>query len=394
MKILYYSPHPLLNLSSPAGYGTHMREMIQAFRELGHEVQPLIMGGEELPTTNGETAKKQSLKTRLKPWVPGRIWSSLKDLNLIRFDRFAASELRNQIAQFQPDLIYERAAYLQSSGVRTAKETGVHHILEMNAPYTEEHVAFNGNSFLVGQGEKAEAIQLQLTDRVCVVSSALETYFMKKHDLGREKFLVTPNAVDPAKLTVDAEEVKKLRDELGLKGNLVVGFVGSIFPWHGVDLLVAAFQQVGRPDARLLIVGDGETLPDIRKQVSDAGLGQHVIFTGNIPHKTVFNYLDLMDITVMATSNWYGSPVKIFEYGAMRKAIIAPDNVPVRDVMENRKDGLLVEASVDQLVEAIRTLMNHETLRKKLAENFHQKVLQQYTWKDIARNVLALVTAP
>lgn len=390
MKILYYSPHPLLNLSSPAGYGTHMREMIQAFRDLGHEVQPLIMGGENLADENdtGGYSQKRSLKSILKPWVPASIWSSLKDLNLVRFDRFAARELRNMVDQFQPDLIYERAAYLQSSGVRIAQETGTRHILEMNAPYTEEHVAFNGNSIFVGRAEKTEATQLQLTNRICVVSSALETYFREKHGLGHEKFLITPNAVDPLKLKVDTEEVKRLREELGLTGQFVVGFVGSIFPWHGVDLLVAGFHQVDRENTRLLIVGDGETLPDIQQQVRDVGIESQVVFTGNIPHKAVFNYLDLMDITVMAKSNWYGSPVKIFEYGAMGKAIIAPDNVPVNDVMENRKDGLLVQASVDQLVEAIRLLIDDEALRTELSDSFQQKVLKQYTWKHIAQKIL------
>lgn len=390
MKILYYSPHPLLNLNSPAGYGTHMREMIQAFGNLGHEVRPLIMGGEELTVINSVATNRQkrSLKTILKPWIPRGIWSSLKDLNLVRFDRFAARELRIIVEQFQPDLIYERAAYLQSSGVRIAREAGIQHILEMNAPYTEEHVAFNGSSILVGRAEKTEAIQLRLTDRVCVVSSALETYFREKHDIGHEKFLVTPNAVDPLKLRRDPEEVERLREKLGLKGQFVVGFVGSIFPWHGVDLLVAAFHQVGRDNTKLLIVGDGETLPDIQQQVRDAGIESQVVFTGNIPHKTVFNYLDLMDITVMAKSNWYGSPVKIFEYGAMRKAIIAPDNVPLRDVMEDQKDGLLIEPSIVQLSHAIQTLLNDKDLRVRLATSFHQKVLNRYTWNTIAQNIL------
>ena len=77
MKILYYSPNPNLNLSDPAGYGTHMREMIKAFRALGHEVEVQIMGGTEPKPS--VAAKPSLLKRFAKVVIPSRRWQTLKD---------------------------------------------------------------------------------------------------------------------------------------------------------------------------------------------------------------------------------------------------------------------------------------------------------------------------
>jgi glycosyltransferase involved in cell wall biosynthesis len=74
-----------------------------------------------------------------------------------------------------------------------------------------------------------------------------------------------------------------------------------------------------------------------------------VVFTGSIHHSQVFGCIGLMDVTIMAKSNWYGSPIKIFEYGMMGKPIIAPDNIPVNDIMINGMTGLLIQPDVDHL---------------------------------------------
>jgi glycosyltransferase involved in cell wall biosynthesis len=95
-----------------------------------------------------------------------------------------------------------------------------------------------------------------------------------------------------------------------------------------------------------------------------------------------------MDIAVMASSNWYGSPVKVFEYGAMSKAIIAPDNVPMRDVMQHNSEGILVGEGADDVLNALRILVFDPELRKTLAKAFHQKVEENYTWDKISEDIL------
>ena len=394
MKILYYSSHPNLNLASPSGYGTHMREMIAAFKELGHEVKPVIMGGTTLGTSSLQIKKRGSLKQAIASLIPAYVWESAKDYRVLYFDKQAFKSLDAEIKEFQPDLIYERATYLQTSGVRAAKKWGIKHVLEVNAPYAEERKELQGNSHFLQSGLRVENEQLKMTNKVVVVSSALKTYLMAAYHISADRFVITPNAINPEHLKFDNASSEKLREDLQLRQEKVIGFVGSIFPWHGVDLLIEAFRKLieaGNEDVHLLIVGDGEVLSSLKKQAALTGLANKITFTGNVPHTAVFNYLQAMDVCVMGKSNWYGSPVKIFEYGAMGKAIVAPDTTPVRDVCTHKENALLVQPTAESIFEALVLLISNQQLREAIAQKFKAQVLSQHTWLDNAKKVIASI---
>ena len=95
-----------------------------------------------------------------------------------------------------------------------------------------------------------------------------------------------------------------------------------------------------------------------------------------------------MDITIMARSNWYGSPVKIFEYGAMHKAIIAPNVVPVQDVMQHLEHGLLIEASTEALTQSMRCMLEKPEERTRMADSFYKKVMEEHTWEMVSKQIL------
>lgn len=391
MKILYYSSHPHLKLASPSGYGTHMREMIAAFEGLGHLVKPLIMGGTSLNNNDLKIKSRSAWKKVVADFIPSYFWESTKDYRLLNFDKFASKVLEKEVESFQPDIIYERATFLQTSGIDVARRFGIKHILEVNAPYVEERKVLEGNSFFLKKGMEAEEYMLNRSDKVVVVSSALKQYFSGTYQLKEDKFLVTPNAINQSLLNFNPAKVEQIKAKLGLSGKTVIGFVGSVFPWHGLELLIESFHRLvkeRKENIHLLIVGDGETIPLLKKKVEELGIELKVTFTGSVQHAAVFKYIQLMDICVMAKSNWYGSPVKIFEYGAMGKPVIAPDNVPVRDVMQNKKTGLLTEPSVESLSAAIKLYIEDESLRLNCAKNFKKKVLSEHTWFDNAKKVL------
>lgn len=394
MKILYYSPHPHIPMFAQTGAGTHIREMIQAFRQNGHEVETLIMGGEDASTgTHIQTANVSTggIKKIIKSFIPSCIWEGIKDWQMERYDQYAQQRLAAKMDSYKPDLIYERAAYLQTSGIKEAKKKNIPHIFEWNGPFMHERKKLYGNSAYFPVAKKNERTQLSDTQLNVVTSTAMRDYFAKKYQLPENKFLVVPNAIDIAKIQTNSQIVAELREKWQLQDKIVIGFVGQIMAWHGVGILLSAFYHLHQayPHLRLLIVGEGKMLAEYKQYAIEKGIAEKVIFTGKIPHKEVFNHIEVMDITVMANSNWYGSPVKIFEYGAMGKAIIAPDNIPVRDVMIDNEDGILVQPSTDSLKFALIKLIDNEELRKKVAVAFQQKVLQKYTWKHAAKHLLA-----
>jgi glycosyltransferase involved in cell wall biosynthesis len=196
--------------------------------------------------------------------------------------------------------------------------------------------------------------------------------------------------VNPKYIQVDLEMKNKLIDTFGLRDKRIIGFVGSIFPYHGVDILIEAFSKIADefPDTLLLIVGDGEILNDLKKSAIDLNIEKKVLFTGSRPHHEVFTWIDIMDICVMAKSNWYGSPVKIFEYGAMGKGIIAPNTIPVKDVMQDKVDGILIDPKIDELQNALKLFLSDHNLKTHLANQFKKKVLSNFTWKKVSEKII------
>ncbi len=391
MKILYYSANFQLKSSDPSGYGTHIREMIFGFEANGHNVLQVILGDKELALSNAFPMKRIFLHL-FKKFIPRYFIESIKDYFLLKKDFLAQEMLEHHVKSFSPDVIYERASRLQVSGVRVARKYQIRHILEMNAPLVEEHRKFFGNSLFFKRGTKRELETLHTSSKVVFVSTALKDYFMSQSHLKESAVAVLPNAINPEKFVPSLDKIMEFKSKYDLHSKTVIGFVGSVFPWHGVDLLVEAFIEIAksRKDLSLLLVGDGAVMPRIIKNAHKSVVASQIIFTGNLPHEEVPSIVECMDICVMAKSNWYGSPVKIFEYGLLGKAVIAPDVAPVREVMKDGVDGILVAPEKMALQKALEDLVDQKMKRVEMGKNLKTRILETHTWKRNAERALLI----
>lgn len=381
MKILYHSPHPHLRIEDQTGYGTHMREMIAAFESLGHEVHFLIAGHQAVKTKpkRESQTRKSRVKRILKALIPNLIWESIKDLQLIRTDRANARRLNQLVDEFNPDVIYERSHYGMVGGIAVANNRGIHHILEVNSPNVEERIKLSGKSLLTRKAAQKDQWAFAHTDHVLTVSTHLAE-LLEITNMAK-KWSVTPNAI---RLGQQKEStINTSRKSLQIdKSAILLGFVGSIFPWHGVDLIihtVADLQHKGR-HVQAMIVGDGAILDELKSLTKDLKLENIIHFVGSVPQQDTFSYTQLCDILIMPKSNKYGSPVKIFEYGLARKPCIVPNTFPVVEVFEHEQDGWVVESSLDAIASAIESIIDAPDKAEKCAKNWHVKVTSKHTW--------------
>jgi glycosyltransferase involved in cell wall biosynthesis len=282
-------------------------------------------------------------------------------------------------------------AYLMDSGLRICYKRQVKHFLEINAPYPEEKIRFEGWSLWIGYARRLERLIIERAYGISTVSSAMRDYLIRRAPREGSKIEVIPNAVDVAWFGLQ-DNRESMRRQLKIASEVVViGFVGSIFSYHGVDRMIEAAQKLaskGDGAFQFLVVGDGEILRNLKQLAIDLKVSEHIIFTGNVPHAEVYKYIQAMDVCVMPRSNWYGSPVKIFEYGALEKCIVGPLVVPVLDVMQHGVDGLLIEDQEGKLIEALEYLLTHPGERNRMAQQFRSKVENQYTWHHVAQKIL------
>jgi glycosyltransferase involved in cell wall biosynthesis len=391
MKILFYSGHPTLSLHAQTGYGTHMREMIRAFEEAGHEVHVFVQGqwlgrdwSKERPSSEANTMKSQGLKHILPPLF----WETARDAALLLRDYRLKRELASYVRAVQPDVIYERNHLGMLSGVHVARKYGIHHVLEVNSPNVEERIELSGPSLLNRVNRFRDRKALKLTNHVITVSRTLGMA------IGlpalNANWSVAPNAIRPGQESLSTLQLT--RTALGLPEQaFVVGFVGSIFPWHGVDLIVdavCALREAGH-DVAALIVGDGQIKTDLKARAADRGASDAFIWTGTVEHLDTFAYARLADCLVLPQSHSYGSPIKIFEYALAGRPVIAPKNGPVSEVMENGVHGWLVDPQVEQLCDSVLNLLNDDEWASRMSRAWLSRVLEHHTWVKNASQALS-----
>lgn len=395
MKILYYSPHPSLKLHAPTGYGTHMREMIRAFEELGHEVK-FFIGGETTSTQAHETVRsdvprKSPMKTILKMITPKVIWETVKDLQLIRIDQQRRKSLDRICSEFEPDVIYERSHYGMVSGVIIARKHAIHHVLEVNSPNVQERIQLSGPSWLSERATKSDNWVFAQSNHVLTVSTRLAE-MLDIHRIS-QNWSVTPNAIRPGQELPTTN--LKTRSNLGIDDSVfLVGFIGSIFKWHGVHLLIDAIAMLRNEniDVAALIVGDGSIKNELVLRSVDKKVENHVFWTGSVPHDEIHGLGRLCDCLIMPKSDEYRSPVKLFEYALCDRPVIAPNQLPVLEVMEDQIHGLIVSADENEISKAIVHLLKNKLVAEELAGNWRKKVMNYHTWRQNA--IKALMLAP
>ncbi len=387
MTILYYSAHPFLSENDPAGYATHMKGIIGGFESHGHKVVKVICGNTaSVKESSGafDPVHTSPLKKIIRALIPKYIWQSLKDLRLLEKDKKHAQRLELAIALHQPSLIYERVNYLQDSGIRMAQKHKIRYFCEINAPYVEEKKMLEGSSFFMAWAKKKEHYILEQSDHIFVVSSALKNAFQRQRKNQNQNIHIVPNGVFESELTKAPSVLRKDKPT-------TIGFVGSILKWHGIDVLLKAFALVQKKHnhVRLLIVGSGEDMKHYMDLSTSLHL-QNVTFTGSVSKSKAQDYIDQMDICTMINTNWYGSPMKIFEYGARKKAMLLIKASPILDVIEPNKDALILQkADPEECAEKLSQLITQSDFREKIGIHFYNKIKKSYTWETHAATILS-----
>ena len=174
---------------------------------------------------------------------------------------------------------------------------------------------------------------------------------------------------------------------------MLLGFVGFVREWHGLDRVLrglAAWQ--GAPRLDLIVVGEGPARAGLEALAAELGIADRVRFTGLATREEVPGLVAGFDIALQPASVPYASPLKVFEYMAAGRAIVAPDQPNIREVLEQGRTALLFDpASPEAMWQGIETLARDAALRARLGAAAREEVLRRdLTWAGNARRVVAL----
>lgn len=379
LRILYHH-----RTAASDGMRVHIDEVIKALRDRGNLVE--VVG----PAADGAGGKSklEGLADFLRRLLPASVFELLE----LAYNISAYRQMTRAVRAFQPDILYERYNLYLLAGLRLRQRYGLPMILEVNSPLAEERAAF-GNLRLRALAERCETALWRGADAVLPVTQVLADMVARKRETDAGIQVVPNGALLETAAT--ATDIEKLRAQFGLKpGNVVMGFVGFVRAWHGVGWALDALAWL--PDnTHLLIVGDGPGLPALEARAAQLGIKDRVHFAGRVPHRQIPAHIELFDIALQTAAIAYASPLKLFEYMAHGRAIIAPDQPNIREILDDNVNAVLFEADSElSFRAALIRLCTDATLRQQVGQQARRTVEERpLTWANNAARIQSLGNA-
>lgn len=374
MKLLYSH-----RTRSADGQLVHIASLTQALAARGVGV---IMGG---PKDGHSSASPRTMDASagrgLKDLLPAPVYECAEyGYSFSAYRRLAALNQAHQ-----PDVLYERYNLFYHSGVWLSRRARLPMILEVNAPLASER-AIHGDLALKSFARKSEAAIWRAADMVLPVTNVLADE-VRAVGVSNDKIAVIHNGVSEDFLA--PHEPSPMRERYELAGKLVLGFAGFVRDWHGVDRVIRFIAEAKRDDLHLLIVGDGTAREGLEALASELGVRDQLTITGVVQREDMPAHVAAFDIALQPAVVAYASPLKLFEYMALGKPIIAPAAANIKEVLADGEDGLLFAEG--DFARALGVLVGDAELRTRLGAAARDSLMRQgFTWAQNAGRVEAI----
>lgn len=371
--------------------GVHIRGIVHALRELGHQVTVMSFPGADPEHEPAPAAQAATGSGRLAGAV-ARLPGVLFEIFELGYNLVTLVRMGRTIRRLKPQLIYERYSLFLFVTIWLARRHRIPLVLEINDSALVERVR---PLRMKGLARRIESWCL----RNCTGLVFISSYFREQAEAAYPQIapsVISPNAADLARFDPGLFDREQLREQRGLAGRVVCGHIGVFARWHGVDGFVDAISQrlAEAPDLALVLVGDGRTLPAVRELVASRGLSDRVLLPGRVAHDEIASWIACMDYAVLPDSNQYGSPMKLFEQMAMGVAVVAPDYAPVAEVIDDGRTGwLFPRRQTDVCVQRVLDLAVQTEERLRVGVAARDYIARERQWRNNAEQLLTLVPA-
>lgn len=366
--------------------GVHIRGITDALRADGVAVDIISLPGADPYVTPKAMSPTQQATSLMK--LVARFPEPLFELAELAYNAVAAWRVARHLSKVgKVDFIYERYSLFMFAVVWLARLKKIPIILEVNDSSTVERVR---PVYFLRLATALEGWVFRNASGLVFVSGVFRDRIQAAH--GRiAPAIITPNAANIDKFSYTPEQRAQARQKWRLDGKVVCGYLGAFVPWHAIDKFVfeIADHLKARPDLVLLLVGDGATYPDVAEFVRQRGLQDQVILTGRVPHDDVPGLLAAMDMAILPSAGDYTSPVKLFEFMACGIAPIAPDFLPIREVLKEGVTGwTFPPGKLDQAVSMVLAKSADAAELKKVGVAARAYIAAERQWRN---NVVQLV---
>lgn len=370
MKILYHH-----RTAAADGQYVHIRELTEALESLGHEIIFVGPGRQRHRKMGSGGAQKKE---------PGRMMRAIRELLELGYALPAFLRLWRGWLRNKPDILYERANLFFPAGLWLNRLVGIPYLLEVNAPLAEER-SRHGTLIWQRLARKTEQAIWRGADHCFPVTNVLADH-LRAADVPEERITVLHNGVSDIFLNPKPTPAPVA----GLEGRVVLGFTGFLRDWHGLERVLEMIAEQGEQlNLHFVIVGDGPARPALEADVAKLGVEDRVSFTGVVQREDIAAYIAQFDIALQPDVVAYASPLKLFEYMALEKPVVAPDTPNIGEVLQHNQNArLFPQGDENAFCVQVEELALDRALRERLGKAARQTIVDDdYTWLGNARAV-------
>ncbi len=331
-KILFWRGD-FYNASPEGGLFTTFYETVKSFNNLGIETVWAHSG----PLRKPEATKYYEINYN-------KFLRNLPEVPLLYYNYKSEKELLKIIDKEQPDLIYHFQAFFNYKIKNIKDKTGIPVFMQLEGIL--QWVKSNwGKTYFPDLLKKMEIESWRGVDEFFTVSNFVKNQL---HNFG-----IDNNRINVITSKADTEHFRpdingdEIRKKYNLTGTIIT-FLGTFGKWHGIEFLIDAAPKIFAliPDAKIMLIGDGELRGKIDERIDKLKIRDRIIMCGLVDLTYVPKYLAASDILVSPCipnekGEFINSPVKIFEYLAMGKPLVASDIGQQKEIIKDRENGLL-----------------------------------------------------
>ena len=354
------------------GPRAHVLGVMGAFEELGWDVRSFIVGD--------RVSRKWTAEGSHKAMSAGLLNTLAVDVLRLILGVVNARRAWHEIGG-QVDWVYERSAVLQSLGW-VFKRHGIPWILETNGPFFYEAKMERKSMVLSRLARWLELKAYRKCDVLVCVSEALKEIVVQEGDICPEKVVTLPNGVDTTFFDPELYGPGHISD------NLTIGYVGTLAAWQALDLLLEAVRDLRSEgmEISLVIVGDGPMRRALETQACHLGISDSVTFKGWTPWQDIPKSIANFDVGYsgqiqMQVGKMYHSPLKIYEYMAMGKPVIASAFEDAQRATRAGEVGFLYQpGNKDDLKRALADAYGSRKGLSEIGRRARREIVEHHSW--------------
>lgn len=368
MKILYHH-----RIASKDGQFVHIDEIVRSLIEQGHDVT--VIGPDV--AESGDFGHDGGFVTKLKQKLPKAVYELME----LGYSAIAAFKLIKQIKKDRPDAIYERYNLYQPAGIIISKIFKIPLILEVNAPLKEERERFSGGLGLPAFAKAVENFTWRGADHVLPVTDVLAEH-LRKVKVPEGRITVIHNGI--RQQVLERFENRDVHE----KQTVTIGFVGFMHLTCGVEKAIDVLARHPDKELRLVCVGNGNVVDELKAQAERLGVAEKVEFTGLLGREEVFERVKDFDITLQPAVTEYASPLKMFEYMVARSLIVAPRMKNIEEILDDETAILFEDGQFESaLEEAVKNFGQHGAKRDAA---FNRLKERGFIWQKNAERIVSI----